>query len=559
MLGRFALLRLTLQQQPHRATAIAAASTGVLVRRTPCAPLCRSGTLCAASTQRWASSNSTSLNPKQGQGKLSSESNFETIQKKKFMYVDKTAYAKIANDDAFKGDHLRFIRPRRFGKSMLLTTLRAYYEGRKHLFAGLEAARLEETKPAKDRWAHHPVIYLDLGTVSGASVEEMNSGLYYKVERAARDHSLNICEGVTCVSAFEWLIQELGRKCKEEERPLPVVLIDEYHAPAEEISTFSDDAKKKEEMFTAYRDFFGVLKSQRRHLHAAFLTGILRAEIGGSSGANHVKDVTHHPALSGACGFTLEEIRAYCRPWLVEMAAKRCGAADSSTAGDVCWAGLTTEQQNAEVEKVVKEMQALYNGYHFSVDCETSCYNPFGLVRCFYDKEFGSNWARSFDSYSSEVIQSLSDAERQKVEQGVVCEKELLSATVLAEKSDANHVAALLQSGYLTIAKGVPDEVVLLRLPNGEVKHAFCRACYRAWKGISDHNAWKELSELHDALTNGDVRSIMAAIGRSFELGPQPSGQCGGEERALAAEEDSPVMDGGKIGFGGTSEWCLGP
>eukprot|EP00796_Vickermania_ingenoplastis_P006576 gene6576-biopygen4180 len=233
------------------------------------------------------------------------------------------------------------------------------------------------------------------------------------------------------------------------------------------------------------------------------------------------------------------------------MAAKRCGAADSSTAGDVCWARLTEEQRSAEVEKVVKEMQALYDGYHFSVDCETSCYNPFGLVRCFNDKEFGSNWARSFDSYSSEVIQRLRDAERQRVEQGVVCEKELLSATVLAEKSDANHVAALLQSGYLTIAKGVSDEVLLLRLPNGEVKHAFCGACYRAWKGISDHNAWKELSELHDALTNGDVRSIMAAIGRSFELGPQPSGPCGGEERASAAVEDSPRDGWGEDRFRG--------
>eukprot|EP00796_Vickermania_ingenoplastis_P006580 gene6580-biopygen4183 len=335
---------------------------------------------------------------------------------------------------------------------------------------------------------------------------------------------------------------------EEEERPLPVVLIDEYHAPAQK---FPKDAEKREAMFTVYRHFYGVLKSQRRHLHAAFLTGILRAEIGGSSGANHVKDVTHHPALSGACGFTLEEIRAYCRPWLVEMAAKRCGAADSSTAGDVCWARLTEEQRSAEVEKVVKEMQALYDGYHFSVDCETSCYNPFGLVRCFNDKEFGSNWARSFDSYSSEVIQRLRDAERQRVEQGVVCEKELLSATVLAEKSDANHVAALLQSGYLTIAKGVSDEVLLLRLPNGEVKHAFCGACYRAWKGISDHNAWKELSELHDALTNGDVRSIMAAIGRSFELGPQPSGPCGGEERASAAVEDSPRDGWGEDRFRG--------
>eukprot|EP00796_Vickermania_ingenoplastis_P001105 gene1105-biopygen905 len=280
----------------------------------------------------------------------------------------------------------------------------------------------------------------------------MESGLWQVLEETADTLKVEFIKKDPDVSRqFRRIIFQIIKKCREVNRPLPVVLIDEYHAPAQK---FPKDAEKREAMFTVYRDFFGVLKSQRRHLHAAFLTGILRAEIGGSSGANHVKDVTHHPALSGACGFTLEEIRAYCRPWVVEMAAKRCGVAGALTAGDVCGAGLTTEQQNAEVEKVVKEMQALYDGYYFSVDCETSCYNPFGLVRCFYDKEFGSNWARSFDSYSSEVIQRLSDAERQKVEEGVVCEKELLSATVLAEKSDANHVAALLQSGYLTIASG---------------------------------------------------------------------------------------------------------
>eukprot|EP00796_Vickermania_ingenoplastis_P006572 gene6572-biopygen4177 len=420
----------------------------------------RRGTLCAGSMHCWASSSSKSCKELLLKTEASavlpvSTASFEIIREEGLMYVDKTAYAwKIANDDAFKGDHLLFIRPRRFGKSMLLRTLKAYYEGKKDLFAGLEAARLEETKPAEDRWAQHPVIYLDLGTVSGASVEEMKSGLRKKVAHNAELYQVKMnVEDPDVAGQFESVIVQIAEKCEEEKRPLPVVLIDEYHAPAQKISSFSDDAKERKEMFTVYRDFFGVLKSQRRHLHAAFLTGILRAEIGGSSGANHVKDVTHHPALSGACGFTLEEIRAYCRPWLVEMAAKRCGAADSSTAGDVCWAGLTEEQQNAEVEKVVKEMQALYDGYHFSVDCETSCCNPFGLVRCFYDKEFGSNWAESFDSYSIEVIQRLSDAERQKVEQGVVCEKELLSATVLAEKSDANPVAALLQSGYLTIAR----------------------------------------------------------------------------------------------------------
>eukprot|EP00796_Vickermania_ingenoplastis_P013407 gene13407-biopygen9713 len=276
-------------------------------------------------------------------------------------------------------------------------------------------------------------------------------------------------------------------KCEEEERPLPVVLIDEYHAPAQDFPSFSDDAKERKAMFTAYRKFFGVLKVQRLYLHAVFLTGILRAEIGGSSGANHIKDVTYDPVLSGACGFTLEEIRAYFRPCLVEMAAKRCGAAGSSTAGEECWAGLTTEQQNAEKEKVVKEMKELYNGYHFSVDCETSCYNPFGLVSAFMIKEFDHYWAQSFDGYSSELIQSLSDAERQEVqevERQAWCTKGVLTATVLRGDSREDHMAALLQSGYLTIAKA--DEKILLQLPNGEVKHAFALLCIMAWKRLSE-------------------------------------------------------------------------
>eukprot|EP00796_Vickermania_ingenoplastis_P001092 gene1092-biopygen897 len=127
----------------------------------------------------------------------------------------------------------------------------------------------------------------------------MESGLFDTVESAARKHNLKIFDGITCVSAFEWLIEELGMKCEEEKRSLPVVLIDEYHAPAQK---FPKDAEKRKAMFTAYRDFFGVLKVQKTYLHAAFITGILRAQIG-TTGANHVVDVTYDPALSGARGY----------------------------------------------------------------------------------------------------------------------------------------------------------------------------------------------------------------------------------------------------------------
>eukprot|EP00796_Vickermania_ingenoplastis_P001868 gene1868-biopygen1537 len=471
---------------------------------------------------------------------LSMTSNFEIIRKVGSAYVDKTAYAwKVAHNREWQRQHLLFVRPRRFGKSMFLRTLKAYFEGKKDLFAGLEAARLEETKPAEDRWAQHPVIYLDLGTVSGASVEEMKSSLRKVLEETADTLSVEFDEKDPDVAGqFRRIIFQVAKKCRKEKRPLPVVLIDEYHAPAQK---FPKDAEKREAMFTAYRDFFGVLKAQEEHLHAAFITGILRAEIGGSSGANHVLDVTYDPALSGACGFTLEEIRTNFSSRMEEMAAKRCCAADSSTAREECWKRLTAEQQNAEKEKVVKEMKELYNGYHFSVDCETSCYNPFGLVSAFMNKEFDHYWAQSFDGYSSELIQSLSDAERQEVqevERQAWCTKGVLTATVLRGDSREDHMAALLQSGYLTIAKA--DEKILLQLPNGEVKQAFALLCVMAWKRLSEREAKERAEKLLSALREGKVKDIMSIIVSIFHLDPQPSGQCTEEERKTAAEDHRP-------------------
>eukprot|EP00796_Vickermania_ingenoplastis_P011456 gene11456-biopygen8320 len=159
-------------------------------------------------------------------------SNFEIIRKVGSAYVDKTAYAwKVAHNREWQRQHL-FICPRRFGKSMFLRTLQAYFEGKKDLFVGLEAARLEETKPAEDRWAQHPVIYLDLGTVSGASVEEMKSGLRKVLEETAdtlnvefveKDPDVALREGNVkvimsiIVSIFHLDPQPSGQ-CTEEER-----------------------------------------------------------------------------------------------------------------------------------------------------------------------------------------------------------------------------------------------------------------------------------------------------------------------------------------------------
>eukprot|EP00796_Vickermania_ingenoplastis_P001077 gene1077-biopygen868 len=370
----------------------------------------------------------------------------------------------------------------------------------------------------------------------------MESGLRKVLEETADTLNVEFDEKDPDVAGqFRRIIFQIAKKCRKEKRPLPVVLIDEYHAPALDFPSFSDDAKERKAIFTVYRKLFGVLKVQKTYLHAAFITGILRAEIGGTAGANHVVDVSYHPALSGACGFTLEEILANFRSEVAEMAAKRCCAADSSTAVEECWAGLTAEQQNAEKEKVVKEMKEMYNGYHFSLDCETSCYNPFGLVSAFMNKQLDHYWAQSFDGYSSELIRSLSDAERQEVqevERQAWCTKGVLTATVLCGDAREDHMAALLQSGYLTIAKA--DEKILLQLPNGEVKHAFALLCIMAWKRLSEREAKERAEKVLSALREGKVKDIMSIIVSIFHLDPQPSGQYTEEERKMAAEDHRP-------------------
>eukprot|EP00796_Vickermania_ingenoplastis_P012727 gene12727-biopygen9344 len=209
----------------------------------------------------------------------------------------------------------------------------------------------------------------------------------------------------------------------------------------------------------------------------------------------------------------------------------------------------------AELQKVVKEMKELYNGYHFSEDCETSCYNPYGLVSAFMNKEFGHYWAQSFDGCSSELIRRLREAEREKMQEDVVYANEMLYTTVFTGEPHENHVAALLQSGYLTIAKhsdqNVSDETIVLHLSDGELRQAYSLLCYMAWKRINEEKAWYERRQIHDTLSNGDVRNIMAAVGSFLHEEPQPSGRYSREERALAADQDRPRDAWKEDRFGG--------
>eukprot|EP00796_Vickermania_ingenoplastis_P006464 gene6464-biopygen4106 len=400
-------------------------------------------------------------------------------------YVDKTAYAwKIANREPFKRRHLLFIRPRRFGKSMLLTTLRAYYEGRKDLFAGLEAARLEKTKSAKDRWAQHPVIYLDLGTVSGASVEKMEYELLQIICSVAQDHNMTDVPK-TCTSAFRWLIEELGRKCRKEKRPLPVVLIDEYDM----VVHHCHGQENEKEVLGSYATFLNVLKVMKKSTHAAFLTGIVYCQFGWDSALNHLLPVTFEEELAAACGFTEQEITDNFSAHLKAMA--------------------TALQVDKEVLR--KQLKSYYNGYKFCASAGgATVYNPFSIVRALRSKEIAPYWAAQGNS--SALTNLFKRWDLRKMEEDASARLKDLNEPI-KDIACCSVEHYLLYTGYLTIQTQPADRgpsteacqgAVSLGFPNAEVKIAgalWLQRVYNRDPAVASH----DLKQLWSAAKEVDV------------------------------------------------------
>ncbi len=364
---------------------------------------------------------------------------FEKIREGNYLYVDKTALVyRLVNSK----DYVFLSRPRRFGKSLLLSTIEAYFQGRKELFEGLAVEKLET------EWLQHPVLRIDLSGESYNSPERLKLKLNAIISDWEKLYGCDESKqtlGTRFAAVIRNVCEQTGQKV--------VILIDEYDKPL--LENLHDD-EGFEHFREELRGFYSVIKESDRYIRFAMLTGVTKfGHLSVFSGLNNLNDISFDDEYNALCGISETEFR---RDFQESVAA--FALAGSKTEDEV-WDGFKTN----------------YDGYHFSRVGE-GIYNPFSVMLAFDKKRFGSFW---FGTGTPEFLVKLLKRNNYPLWQleGVKqSEGELQDMTI----SRANLVPLLYQSGYLSI-KGYDDDSdrYILGFPNREVSKGFWEALYKGY------------------------------------------------------------------------------
>ncbi len=369
---------------------------------------------------------------------------FADMIKRKAVYVDKTAFVyKMAHST---GKNFFLSRPRRFGKSLLVTTLQAYFEGRRELFKGLAIEKLET------EWTQYPVIHLDLSNgkyYEETSVDKICGGLLKWYER---DYSLHPKEDDSLSDRFTAIIKAAYEKTQRE----VVILIDEYDAP---MLDSIHDPKLQDHLRQRVRDLFSPLKAQEQYLKFVFLTGISKfSQLSVFSELNNLNILTFDPEYEGVCGITEEELFTQLKPdieWLTEAMSRRV-------------------HRTFTYEDTVAKLKHMYDGYHFT-DMMTDIYNPWSLIYSFEKGWIDNYW---FGTGTPSSLINLLRVKQLVIPdlEGFEADKETFDAPT---ERISDPVPVLFQSGYLTI-KGYDyeDNTFTLGFPNEEVYRGFSKSLY---------------------------------------------------------------------------------
>ena len=356
---------------------------------------------------------------------------FEKLRTEGFVYVDKTALVyKMVNESS-----CYFLsRPRRFGKSLLLSTLKAYFEGKKELFEGLAIADLE-----KD-WTEYPVIHLDLNAKPFTKLQDLHDLLHDQLTVYEREYNSEAVD-----KSSEGRFRHLIRSIKEKTGKKVVVLIDEYDKP---ILQAIGNEELQDQFRNTLKAFYGVLKSADADLRFTMLTGVTKfGKVSVFSDLNNLNDISMDERFVEVCGITEAELHQYFDEEIDALA-----------------------QQNRQTkEEAYAELRKRYDGYHF---CENSVgmYNPFSVLNTLEKRSYKDYWfATGTPTYLVELLkksgfdlQSLSNYETSE------------SALSSIHRAEINPMPVLFQSGYLTI-KGYDEEFDVYKLdyPNEEVRQGF--------------------------------------------------------------------------------------
>lgn len=394
--------------------------------------------------------------------------NFEKLREGGYVYIDKTdlIYRLVST-----GTYYFLSRPRRFGKSLLVSTIEAYLSGRKDLFKGL-ALEKQETE-----WAEYPVLHIDLSGKAYDSTESLDEILDYHLDKWERKYSIPT-EG-EADTRFKKIIDTAyaatGRQV--------VILIDEYDKP---IIDNLANPELQEHFRRRLQGFYGVMKAKDGSIKFGFLTGVTKiGKLSVFSGLNNLRDISMLPEYSDICGISETDLHNYFTESTLELAKV---------------IGITEE----ECYRKLKEM---YDGYHFSEDSE-GMYNPFSLLNTFASRKFNDYWFETgTPTFLVKMLKLTNYDITQLPENEVEADTDILSGI---NDYINDPIPILYQSGYLTI-KGYDPMFGIYRLgfPNKEVKKGFMKMLLSNYAPLPEKEGNVLIARLYRAVTLGKPDDMM--------------------------------------------------
>jgi hypothetical protein len=398
-----------------------------------------------------------------------STATFKDIIEGGFIYVDKTQY--IYELLRYPKGAYFLSRPRRFGKSLLISTLGEIFAGNKELFRGLWLY------DSPYNWETYPVIRLDFSLEQVNSADELKAVIRNYLQEVSADYGITLAEG-PYQRQFRHLIRQLATENKA------VILIDEYDKPILDNIENTGEAKRIRE---ALKGFYTVIKAMDQYLRFVFLTGISKfSRVGVFSGLNNLVDLSLNTRFATALGLTEEEIGHNLKEHIVAFAQKE---------------GITTDE-------LVQQIRYWYNGFCFVGDGQ-NVYNPFSTLLLFYHQRFSNYWFESGTPAFLIKLVKEQDYDIQQFDKLIL--EELAFSTYELETLEI--VPLLYQTGYLTI-KGynAAEGLYTLSYPNYEVENAFLTYLLNAYSEVERTFASGYLRKLVQALKEQDFDQFFAVF-----------------------------------------------
>ena len=405
---------------------------------------------------------------------------FEEIRKLDNLYIDKTEYIyRMTHTD---GKYFFLSRPRRFGKSLLVSTFQSYFEGKKELFEGLAIEKLEK------EWNTYPVLHFDLSKGKHMEKEQLNRYLLDIIEKqeARFDCKSNkIDVNIRLDDLINAVYQKTGKQV--------VVLIDEYDAPLLDVA---HEKEKLDELRNTMRNFYSPLKGNESMLRFVFMTGITKfSQLSIFSELNNITNVSMDEPYAGICGITKEEL-------LTQMS------------DDI---DALAEHLELSREETIQELKDHYDGYHFTWP-SPDVFNPYSLLNCFAKQEMDDYWFGSgTPTYLINMMRKYEFLPADLGETIEVGKKDFDAPT----ETMTTIVPLLYQSGYVTI-KGYdkPTKLYLLALPNQEIRVGLYGSLLPHYLTDKSAKANTTIAKMSVLVKKGDMDAAFCLLNNFLETVP---------------------------------------